>query len=123
MKDVKEKQEKEKEWKKCRKKGGRDRGKEEQREEWVGTGGEGRWLVTPDELDSSGAALVWRWPASSTSQNSPNAPLPPASGATDAHRPSPPPGRPRPSPGTTAQEELQPRPPCPQIVAQWRITL
>ena len=32
--------EKEKEWKKCRKKGGRDRGKEEQREEWGGTGGE-----------------------------------------------------------------------------------
>ena len=116
MKDVKEKQEKEKECKKCRKKEGRDRGKEEQREECGGTGGEGRRLVTPDELDRRGAALVWRWPAPSTARNSPEAPLPPGTGATDAHRSSPPPGpSPRPSPGTTAQAELRPRPPCPPL--------
>ena len=119
MKDVKEKQEKE--CKKCRKKEGRDRGKEEQREECGGTGGEGRRLVTPDELDRSGAALGWRRPAPSTARNSPEAPLPPGTGTTDAHRSSPPPGpSPRPSPGTTAQAELRPRPPCRQTAAQWR---
>ena len=55
MKDAKEKQEKGKEWKKCRNKEGRNREKNV-----GGTGGKGRGLLTPDELDGSGAARVWR---------------------------------------------------------------